>query len=228
MQSDTPQAKLSTGALEALKYAALLCMLGDHVNLVLFGRDLPLLDELGRAAFPLFACVFGCNLARPDPAWTSTYRRILRRLLLFGLISMPFSVLAFDRWDLLPLNILFSFAAGLGLVWCLRRNDPVSALVGSVLFLGAGLLVEFYWPGLVLVVAAWACFAHPGVATQVFALVAASALWFVNGNFYALLAYPVVAAVARWSPRLPRNRWLFYAFYPAHLAVLAALRYLLH
>lgn len=225
--ADAHAAGLATGSLEALKWIALLLMLGDHVDVVLFDKQLPFLRELGRIAFPLFACVFGCNLARHNPQWRTTYRRVLRRLLLFGLLSLPFSVLAFRRWDLLPLNILFTFAIGLGLVWCIRRGDNVGALLGSLLFLGGGALVEFSWPGLVLVVAAWACFAYPGYASQAFALASTCALWFVNENFYALLAWPLIVGAHLLHVRLPRNRWLFYVFYPAHLALLAALRYLL-
>lgn len=217
---------LSSGSLEALKWIGLLAMLGDHVNVALFAHQFPVLSEVGRIAFPLFACVFGYNLARPDPAWRQTYARVLKRLLVFALLSLPFSVLAFARYDLLPLNILFAFATGLGLVWCIRRGDGMGALLGSVLFLAGGLLVEFSWPGLALVVAAWACFAYPGAASQAFALLAVCALWFVNANFHALLAYPVIAAVALLRIGLPRSRWLFYVFYPAHLAVLAALRHL--
>ena len=114
---------LPPGALEALKWIGLAAMLGDHVDKALFDDGLAALSEIGRIAFPLFALVFGYNLARPDGDWADTYRRVLRRLLLFGIIALPFSVLAFERWDLLPLNILFTLALGLGLVWCIRRNE---------------------------------------------------------------------------------------------------------
>lgn len=217
---------MRSGHAEALKWIALVAMLGDHIDAALFGRRLPVLGEVGRIAFPLFACVFGYNLARDLPDWRATYRRVLRRLLLFGLVSLPFSVLAFQRWDLRPLNILFTFAIGLGLVWCIRRNDIVAALIGSLLFLGGGLLVEFGWPGLLVVVAAWACFARPGAASQLAALAAVASLYFTNANLCALFAYPVIALVRLLDVELPRSRWLFYVFYPAHLAVLAALRYL--
>ena len=216
-----------SGTLEAIKWLAVLLMLGDHVNSTLFERQLPVLSEAGRIAFPLFAYVFGCNLARADLHWPATYRRVATRLLLFGLLSVPFSVLAFLRYDLLPLNILFTFALGVGLVWCIRRNDVPAALLGSALFLLGGLVVEFSWPGMLLVVAVWACHAHPGIASQLFALACVCALWFVNGNFYALLAYPVGFAVAALRLDVPRYRWAFYVFYPAHLAVLGALRHVL-
>lgn len=220
------QAAPDSGSLEALKWIALLCMVGDHVNDSLFGRELPLLSEAGRIAFPLFAYVLGVNLARQDTQWSQTYRRMVRRLLVFAIVSMPFSVLAFARYDLLPLNILFSFAAATGLVWCIRRNDILASIIGSAVFLAAGALCEFSWPGLMLVVAAWAFRAHPGAVAGTVALLCLASLWFVNDNFYALLAVPVIVLVVLAKPRVPRVRWLFYVFYPAHLAVLAALRHL--
>lgn len=216
---------MRAGTLEALKWIGLAAMLGDHVDKALFDDALPVLSEIGRIAFPLFALVFGYNLARDNPRWQDTYRRVLRRLLLFGMLALPFSVLAFERWDLLPLNILFTLAVGLGLVWCIRRNDLPAALIASVLFLGGGVLVEFGWPGLLLIVGCWASFARPGPAAWFGAFASLALLYLVNVNFYALLAAPIAWAVARLDPDLPRRRWLFYVFYPAHLAVLAALKY---
>lgn len=220
---------MRSGTLEALKWIGLAAMLGDHVNKALFGNQLPWLSEAGRIAFPLFALVSGCNLARagrtgmpggPD-GWPAAYRRALWRLLGFGVVAFPFSVLAFQRWDLLPVNVLFTLAAGLGLVWCIRRNDIASALLASVLFLGGGLLVEFNWPGLLLIVACWACFAHPGFLAGLAALASLLLVCLVNGNLYALCAIPVAWGVARLDPVVARSRWAFYVFYPLHLAVLA-------
>lgn len=214
---------MRSGTLEALKWIGLAAMLGDHVNKALFGDQLPVLSELGRIVFPLFALVFGYNLARDNAQWPQAYRRTLRRLLLFGVLAFPFSVLAFQRWSLVPINILFTLAIGLALVWCIRRNDVVGALLGSVLFLGGGLLVEFHWPGLLLVVACWACFARPAILAWLGVLGSLLLVCLVNGNLYALLALPVAWGVSRLDLHLPRNRWVFYVFYPAHLAVLALL-----
>jgi TraX protein len=51
----------------------------------------------------------------------------------------------------------------------------------------------------------------------------------VNGNHYALAALaalPQLALAHRCAPALPRLRWLFYLYYPAHLAVLVVMRHL--
>jgi hypothetical protein len=57
-------------------------------------------------------------------------------------------------------------------------------------------------------------------------------LWFlgtlslavVNGNAWSLAAIPIVLAASRVTLRLPRLKWAFYAFYPAHLLVLLVVR----
>lgn len=47
-----------------------------------------------------------------------------------------------------------------------------------------------------------------------------------NGNIWALGAVPALLVLLLPQPRVPRHRWegwLFYAYYPAHLALLVAL-----
>ena len=54
-------------------------------------------------------------------------------------------------------------------------------------------------------------------------LAALVSLYLANGNLWALGALPVIAAVQGYAPHVPRLRWAFYAFYPAHFVVLAVL-----
>jgi len=56
------------------------------------------------------------------------------------------------------------------------------------------------------------------------ALAALAALWFVNSNLHVLAAVPVILLASRLDLHLPRRRWLFYAYYPLHLAALWLLR----
>lgn len=219
--------KPSSGQLELLKWLALVLMTGDHVNTVLLDGKVTWLYQAGRVVFPLFCFVFAYNMTRPDQeAWGSVYRRVLRRLLLFGVIAAPFSMMAFDRPYGVPLNILFSFAGGLVLIGCVRRRDWKAVLLGLAVLLIGGSVVEAYWFGLLLIVAYWASFTHPGIASQCGVLLALLALCMLNGNLHALLTYPIIAIVLRVDVQVPRWRWLFYVYYPAHLAVLAAMRHL--
>jgi len=52
-------------------------------------------------------------------------------------------------------------------------------------------------------------------------LPALAALCWTNGNGWALLAVPLLWALARVPWRVPRWRWSFYLYYVGHLAVLA-------
>lgn len=53
---------------------------------------------------------------------------------------------------------------------------------------------------------------------------ACGSLWFINGNFWGLVALPLVVGAMHVDLRLPRLRWVFYAYYPLHLAALLLIR----
>jgi hypothetical protein len=57
-----------------------------------------------------------------------------------------------------------------------------------------------------------------------FALLGLVALYDVNKNLWALAALPLLVLAARVDPPVPRMRWVFYAFYPLHLAAIWLVR----
>lgn len=204
--------RFSNGTAEALKWLALAAMTVDHVNTFLTGRAHPALFAIGRVAFPIFALVLACNLTRPG----IDHARTIRRLLFFGLLAAgPFYVMT-GHW--LPANVMFTFAVAVGVIALWQRGRDVAAVV---LFLVGGLFVDYQWTGVALIVAGWAYF-RTGTRTAAAAtLVALVGLAWPNGTFWALAALPVIAAVEMVSPHVPRLRWAFYAYYPAHLVLLA-------
>ncbi|WP_262235188.1 TraX family protein [Stenotrophomonas maltophilia] len=200
---------LSSGARELLKWIALLAMTGDHVAKVVFGGYVPVVSELGRIAFPLFALVMACNLAQPG----ADLRKSMRRLALWGLIAQPLHALAFGSW--LPLNILLTFALAAVAVHALANNRPVQLL------LAAGVLpmfVDYQWAGVGSVLLAWIAFRRCAWWPL---LIALAAVCWVNQNGWSLLSIPVVLLTARVQWQLPRWRWMFYGYYVGHLLVLA-------
>ncbi|AYZ72500.1 TPA: conjugal transfer protein [Stenotrophomonas maltophilia] len=206
---------LSSGARELLKWIALLAMTGDHVAKVVFGGYVPVVSELGRIAFPLFALVMACNLAQPG----ADLRKSMRRLALWGVIAQPLHALAFGSW--LPLNILLTFAFAAVAVHALANNRPVQLL------LAAGVLpmfVDYQWAGVGCVLLAWIAFRH---RAWWLLLVGLAAVCWANHNGWALLAVPVVLLATRVPWQLPRWRWMFYGYYVGHLAVLALIAHLL-
>ena len=52
----------ASGALEVLKLAALVTMVADHANKYALDRAYPMMEHIGRLAFPLFALVVAANL----------------------------------------------------------------------------------------------------------------------------------------------------------------------
>lgn len=205
-------------SLELVKWFALVLMTGDHVNAALFARELPVLTELGRIVMPLFAFAIGINLARPGAWRTGRYGRMVVRLLAVGVVAAPLYVLAFGaQW--LPLNIMFTFALAVGVCWSIDAGRPWVALA---LFLVGGLGVDYLWPGVALVVGVWAFARDEGQTWAAYVIVAALlGLCVVNGSLWALASVPIWWLLQRLPWTVPRSRWAFYAYYPAHLGVLA-------
>ncbi len=117
----------------------------------------------------------------------------------------------------LPLNIMFTLAASMLVVAFIRDG---SYLLAFALFAFAGLFVDYTWRGLAAVVGGWWAIRY-GVPLGVIALGVGAVLLPVNGNAWAMLAAPLFVVGAYVDGDAPRARWLFYAFHPAHLAVLA-------
>lgn len=199
------------GRLEFVKGLAFLAMLADHLDLLVFGRAVPLLHELGRFALPVFALTFGLGLARSSDA-----RAAGLRLLVPGGLAQIAWLFAYPAH---PLNVLLVFAA--------------LAFVVSY----AGPTVLRFWL-LALALLALDAVGEGGLFTV--ALVLGGYAAGLNGRWWPLLlvgatwvavapsagALAAVLAVALWRsswPRPPRARgWLAWG-YAAHLHVLALL-----
>lgn len=209
--------RFDSGALSALKWLGLALMTVDHVDAFIYQRELG--TQLGRLVFPIFGFVLAYNLARPvvDQAGRA---RLLRRLLVIGLVALPFHAqLATHFGGWWPLNIMVTFAAFVGIVDLLERKDWALAVAVFVL---AGAFVEYWWPGLAFCVACWWLYrsTRSDVPLRLSLVVGTcGALVWANGTHTALLALPVIALASGLDVRLPRLRWAFYAYYPAHLAV---------
>ena len=223
-----PALVFTDGGVETVKWFALACMLLDHVNKYLLDGAEPALFALGRFALPLFGFALAYNLARPGALARGAYRRLLPRLAAFGVIASPFFIaLGGLGWGWWPLNIMFTRVVAAAVLWLLEVRSS-SAIAGAiVLFLVGGLFVEFWWPALACIVAAWLYCRRATWLRFVGWIAATGSLYLINDNLWALAALPALFLLARVSVTLPRMRWLFYLFYPAHLAVLWVIRELI-
>lgn len=202
-----------------------MAMTVDHVNTFLLASSWPAGFAFGRLALPIFVIVLGINLARPG-GQIARYRRILSRLAAAGLLATPFYIgLGGTIRGAWPLNILFALALITVVVWGLQGSRLQQAGAWVLLLVG-GVLVEYFWIGTVLGVAAWRYARRPSFPAAALGLAAMAGLSGLNGNGWAWLALPLLAAATRLRLPIRRHRDVFYVYYPLHLAVLWAIRWL--
>ncbi|MGB9666747.1 MAG: TraX family protein [Candidatus Cryosericum sp.] len=209
---------------DALKLVAILTMTIDHVGAILLPHVL-WLRIIGRIAFPIFAYQLAAGYIH-----THNLRRYILRLALWGLIAQPVYMIAFGvkPWTL---NILATLLLGLLAMWGWdrRRWWAVALALGlsaPQLWLPA-VGPDYGLYGVLLCLVSYLFFQHRdqlALAHGTLHLVAGTLLWPVQ--IYALASLPFIL----WPPRL--RRWhvpglFFYAYYPAHLAVLVLARSLL-
>jgi hypothetical protein len=230
------------GALDLLKWLALLSMLLDHLRYVGYSADW--LYVPGRLAFPWFCLAMAANLARASAMTTGRQWRYLGWLLLFSAVSEVPYRMYIPNPD--TLNVLPTLALGLLVVrgWQ-DRVLQARLLAGGALALAAmfpeRLMFGFF--GVLLPLAMllairrpWVFALLPGVvclaANQLQVLYYSVRL----GNGVAMAAV-ATCLIAPWLGLFllrhaqdvkppPMRRWA-YALYPAHFLVLLALRQVL-
>ncbi|EAZ98345.1 TraX family protein [Marinobacter sp. ELB17] len=219
--------------LTLLKWVAIASMTLDHCNRFLLSEAGAIAPGLGRLAMPLFVFVLAYNLARMP---VNKMPKLVFRLFAFGVLATPayLAVGATSKYGWWPLNILFTFMTLTTVVWLLsvktdsKWKTVVYRFSAIILFLVLGVIVEYFWVGLGLGLSIWAYFRLAKITIWGRALPFAVAAWFVllndmNGNWWALVAFALVATgwlVPADKVKLPRCKWFFYWFYPAHLAVI--------
>lgn len=219
-----PKVKFSDGAIEVLKWVALVLMTLDHINKYLLHDTVPVLFAIGRATMPLFAVVLAFNLARPGALEGGAAKRTITRLALFGAVAtVPFIALGGLIAGWWPLNVMATLAVSTGVIYLQAKGGARRRAVAVLLFVLGGGIVEFWWPGVALCVAAWHYCKTPRWSALVVWLASMSALTIINQNWWAFLAVPAILAASQVRIELPRLRRVFYAYYPAHLAAIWAL-----
>jgi hypothetical protein len=220
-QVDSAPLRIASGTVEALKWLALLLMTIDHINKYLFGGAIGPMYAADRVAMPLFVFVLAYNAARPGFFGGGTAQRTCMRLALYGAAAIvPFVGLGTLLGGWWPLNIMFTLLVSVGVLWASQSKHRGAGWALVVLFAVGGGLVEYWWPALLLAVAAWRYALIPSTARLAVLALALTALTLINQNLWALAALPLIVAAPRVEISVPRVRTFFYAYYPAHLAAL--------
>ncbi|BEM07372.1 conjugal transfer pilus acetylase TraX (plasmid) [Serratia marcescens] len=123
---------------DGIKLLALLLMMGDHANAALH-LNIDALMWLGRGAFPLFALVWGFNLAQRPVT-----QRQATRLWLWALVTQPvyWQAVAPDAGVLDDMNILFTFAVATQCCYWLQTKVENNGNYADVL----AILLIICWP----------------------------------------------------------------------------------
>ncbi|MGH8345682.1 MAG: TraX family protein [Pseudomonas sp.] len=234
--------KQRDGALDLLKWLALLSMVLDHLRYVGYSADL--LYVPGRLAFPWFCLAMAANLARERTTTAGGQWRYLGWLLLFSAVSeIPYRMFIPDPGTL---NVLPTLALGLLVI----RGWQQPALASRLLAAGAVLLAAcfsqrlmFGFFGVLLPLALLLVLQRPWYFALLAGLVCLAAnQWQVLyhaarlGNIAAIPAI-VTCLIAPWLGLFllrhaggvkppPMRRWA-YVLYPAHFVALLALRQVL-
>jgi hypothetical protein len=217
------------GQLEILKWIAVVSMFIDHFGRHLLGRGQESFAfGAGRLAFPLFVFVLACNLARPgDRAQRAA--RVTVRLGIACAVSTPAVIWARGEPGLV--NVFGTLGLGTALCWVLVTKGHLLWRGGlCVPICVAGTHVEFDLIGVCLLPAIYLWRAHNLREAAAFSVVLFLALIHLNGSYGGLYGYvgtlcavPLAWVVAHIPLGMPRMRWLFYAIYPLHLALIGAL-----
>lgn len=215
-----------------LKIIAILSMFIDHVGAVLF-PEIIVFRVIGRIAFPVFAFLLVQGYHH-----TGDLRRYFLRLTSFALISeVPFDLAFFDE----PLymghqNIFFTLALGLAAIYLFDRMKEKNMSLSWLLFFMIAIISEYLRLdyGILGMITILLFHMHyekriPGIwkvaVLHIFYGLLGSGLFFGAFIFrnsiqaFAVLAMPVIALYN--GEKGISLKYVFYSFYPLHLAVLA-------
>ncbi len=227
-----------------LKIIALVFMFCDHAGKMLFPQ-IPEMRMLGRIAFPIYVwcMIVGFHYTRSVPKY-------LLRVLLVGVVSQPLYNLALNHTWQEP-NVFLTLFLGLCALWGLREKKFLSHIwaPAAALILATLLNSDYGWKGVLLFIVLYAVRdSRPGIAAVMvsyflfygsfFSVTKSLFGWNFDVNSldpslskplssllrmetYALLSLPFI--LIRFKKDLKLPRWVGYALYPAHLALLYGL-----
>jgi hypothetical protein len=221
LNPDAPSLSIANGTLEALKWLAVVLMIVDHVNKYLYDGKIGWMFSLGRIVMPIFAFVLAYNLARPRTLANGGFARTARRLFVYGLVAtVPYTALNGSNAYGWPLNVLFTLLVATLVIWLYEAGNPKHGMWLLPLFSFGSMLPEYWILGTGTTIAAYFYCKSQRPRYLSLWLLSVMLLALINMNFYALLAVPLLYLAPKVNLTVSRLKYFFYAFYPAHFAVL--------
>lgn len=221
-----------------LKLIAIISMLIDHVGGSFFPQY-PIFRWIGRLAFPIF-----CYCLTVGLLYTHDIKRYFGRLIFFAMISQPFYALKVDYnaflENLTNWNIFFTLILSLLFMWGITLRKWYGICIAMVALVSLGLWnFDYSFTGVMLMLIFYFCRNRPLLGVALYCLVYLPALWgsvddplafivgghAINWTIFSLLAIPFIFYPTHTGIKI--NKWFFYAFYPAHLTVIAVVKFVL-
>ena len=231
-----------------LKVVAMVTMLIDHLGAIIF-LQYRVMRIIGRIAFPIYAycltvgCVYTHDILRyikrivlmallVQPLYVVAMHHTNAAMYAVSFAENPIgAALNFyvHSWD--DPSILLSLALGLILLWSIRDRHLVFTAATLLLVWIIQDRLDYGFNGILLMLLFFLFCQVPLVSLPVVA--GFMAWWGLQGSAYSLfgvrfgsqmfavLALPLI--YIRTNTRIRLNKWVFYLFYPAHLALILVL-----
>ena len=212
-----------------LKLIACISMLADHICAVLFPNAAfsPYIREfIGRIAFPIFA-----YLIVEGALHTRSRRRYLISVLILAAASEPFFDMAMSGvWlEFESQNTVFTLLIGLVMIMIMDRfgtNYSVQIFIIAIFGTAVWFLkVDYSFWGILPIGAYYLMRTMPAYLAAAVAVTPLTVGYNTFGVYLALI--PLFFYDKSRGTMPPALKYSFYAFYPLHLGVLAAVKYLL-
>ncbi|MGE6573768.1 TraX family protein [Paenibacillus xylanexedens] len=204
-----------------MQWIAMITMLIDHIGAVFFPHIIEL-RIIGRIAFPIYA--FAVYIGYKH---TRDVQKYIWRLFWIAIISQVPFMAAFNHYSL---NVVWTLWSALLVLFVIDKLP--SRLLGIPIVIGAGWFMEisqmdYGMYGLLLVL----LFRYFQGPVLVVAHVVLNALYLLLHNssvqMYSVLATAGIAIAQYYQAgfRMKGPRWVWRYFYPAHLAIIAIIRW---
>ena len=124
-----------------------------------------------------------------------------------------------------PLNVMYLLLVCAGLKWLYQKKPKYTLLISVLFALVLGALVEWWWFGILIFIAADRYCNKRDLKQLVFFACSILLLYLINQNYYAMLAIPIIYVADHLPIKdLPRIKHLFYWVYPGHLLALLLIK----
>lgn len=206
---------------EGLKTIACVTMLLDHVGAVFFPHDL-WLRIIGRLAFPIY-----CFLLAEGAHYTKNPVKYALRLLI-GLVlaEIPFDLALFGQLSFAHQSVMFTLLLSYLMLLCMKKLPPWGKVLAVIPFALAAEWLHTDYGAMGVMMAAVFALTRELEEKRMLQTVSVLALGFLvfTTSFIQPLAVLAMIPISLYSGKKATHskslQWIFYLFYPVHLAVL--------